>query len=392
LLVIVSWPFTSIAAIGQAPDRTQELASQQSKLNPTTQEAQPKTPTYRKAEPAKEQHKRRGEFVIAPIPISSPALGAGIVPILGYVFHLTKNDTTSPPSAVGGVGLATNNGSRAFALGTQLYIKEDRYRLTGAFAHGNLNYNLYGSGITAARAGIKLPLEQRGQIFFGEFVRNFGWDIFVGPRFLTGNSTILRREGAPTLVAVPSDLGLRTNWRAIGVRLVRETRRNRCYPTNGTLLDFTLDIFSQAIGSKYSFQSYTLTFNKYLGLTKSQVLAYNAYFCATGGHPPFYGNCIYGRKNELRGYEAGRYLDRYMLATQLEYRLVLPKRFGLVGFGGVGGMAAGGHEFFRSENFLPSAGGGLRFLLSKRFHVNLRTDLARGKGDHSLSMGLTEAF
>jgi len=30
------------------------------------------------------------------------------------------------------------------------------------------------------------------------------------------------------------------------------------------------------------------------------------------------------------------YLDRYMVVTQLEYRLVLPKRFGLVGFGGIG--------------------------------------------------------
>ena len=57
--------------------------------------------------------------------------------------------------------------------------------------------------------------------------------------------------------------------------------------------------------------------------------------------PPSDGNCIYGANNELRGYEAGRYLDRFMVVTQLEYRLSLPKRFGLVGLGGWGDVVAG---------------------------------------------------
>jgi len=64
------------------------------------------------------------------------------------------------------------------------------------------------------------------------------------------------------------------------------------------------------MGSKYSFQSYKFTFNKYWSLAKRQVLAYNGFVCFTGGQPPFYGNCIYGTNSELRGYTAGRYLDR----------------------------------------------------------------------------------
>src|SRR5262249_17069740 len=40
----------------------------------------------------KENKKLRGDFVFAPIPISSPALGAGIVPIFGYIFPLRTND------------------------------------------------------------------------------------------------------------------------------------------------------------------------------------------------------------------------------------------------------------------------------------------------------------
>jgi hypothetical protein len=160
----------------------------------------------------------------------------------------------------------------------------------------------------------------------------------------------------------------------------------------GTLFDFTTDFFSQAMGSKYSFQAYRVTFNKYTSLSKKQVLAYNAGFCATGGRPPFYGNCLYGNNNELRGYAVGRYIDRYTLASQLEYRLVLPKRLGAVGFGGIGGAFPGGYDVVRRNYFLPSIGGGLRFLLSKQYHVNLRADIAEGKNGHTFSMGVGEAF
>ena len=115
------------------------------------------------------------------------------------------------------------------------------------------------------------------------------------------------------------------------------------------------------------------------------------YLCGTEGSPPFYANSVYGVQNELRGYEAGRYIDRYMIATQLEYRLVLPWRFGFVVFAGVGGVMPGALHF-RRENFLPSGGGGLRYELSKKYHVNLRADIAQGKNGHTFSMGVGEAF
>jgi outer membrane protein assembly factor BamA len=91
---------------------------------------------------------------------------------------------------------------------------------------------------------------------------------------------------------LPPELGLQTSLTALGFRLDRDTRPNRFYPTTGTFLDFTSAFYSEGLGSKYSFQSYNFTFNKYGSLEKNQVLDYNLFVCATGGHPPFYGNCI----------------------------------------------------------------------------------------------------
>ncbi len=331
-----------------------------------------------------------GSFVIAPLPISSPALGSGIVPVLAYIFPLNRSDKTSPPSLVGAAGLVTDNGTRGFGLAGELYFKENTYRTTAAYIRGDLNYSLYGLGSGASQP--KLPLNQTGQALFAEFLRRVGWKVFLGPRFLWGNSLITLRPANSGTFPLPPEVGLHTSLTAVGIRLQRDTRPSRFYPTGGTLLDFTSDFFSQGLGSKYSFQSYKFTFNKYWSVAKQQVLAYNGFACFTGGQPPFYGNCIYGTNSELRGYIAGRYLDRYMVATQLEYRLALPKRFGLVGFGGLGEVIPGGNQSFRTNNFLPSGGGGVRFALSKKYHVNLRVDFARGKDSNTWSVGVGEAF
>jgi hypothetical protein len=125
-----------------------------------------------------------------------------------------------------------------------------------------------------------------------------------------------------------------------------------------------------------------------LSLTKSQILASNLYLCGTG---PLFGQCIFGVKTNCRDIAQAGYIDRYLFATQLEYRLVLLKRFGLVGFGGVGEIAPSVGQF-NYDNLLLSIGTGLRFLLDKKYHVNLRANIAEGKTGPAWSMGVGEDF
>jgi|SRR5271154_3093911 len=372
---------------------------------PQTGTAQSSTPTGDKTESDKKDDKAesdkkdqkkkkpsRGAFVVAPLPISSPAIGTGLVPVVGYIFPFSTKDKVSPPSTIGAAGLITNNGSRGFAVGGQLFFDEDRYEITSGFVHGNVNYNIYGTGDAT---GLQLPLAQTGYAFFAEGLRRVGWKFFVGPRFINGHSIVTVRPNTDSDFPIPPEVGLHTNLTSLGAHVLRDTRPNHFYPLGGTYFSFTSDFFAQALGSKYSFQSYRSEFDKYWSLSDKQVLAYDAYFCGTGGSPPFYGNCIYGTSNELRGYIAGQYFTRYSLATQLEYRLVLPKRFGLVVFGGLGGVIPGGAQvaqMIQTSHFLPAGGGGLRFELSKKYHVNLRADIAQGVNGHTFGMGVGEAF
>jgi hypothetical protein len=374
-------------------EATVRTTSQENSAKPAEQDQQPTAPEQSQAKPKKKKKKLGpGAFVVAPLPISSPAIGSGIVPIVGYIFPLSMKDKDAPPSVIGGAGLITNNGSSGFAIGGDLYLKHATYRLRTGFVHGAIDYNIYGTGIAS---NAKLPLQQTGEAFFVEFLRVIGWKFYLGPRYFTGHSILTLNPTKVTDVPIPPNLGIQTTLRSLGARLTRDTTTNRFYPTNGTFFTFTSDFVSQALGSKYTFQTYNATFNQYISLTKNQVLAYNGLFCATFGAPPFYGNCIYGTNNELRGYVAGRYFTRYNLATQLEYRLVLPKRFGLVAFGGIGGVIPGGSQLIQrvqSNHFLPAGGAGLRFQLSKAYHVNLRADFAQGVNDHTFSLGVGEAF
>jgi len=368
---------TAQATPGQATQATQTTSSDS------------QSTALQKKKKKKKKGTPRGVFAAAPIPISNPAIGAGIVPVVGYIFPFSTKDKISPPSVLGAGGLITNNGSRAFAFGGQLFVKENRYQITAAYGRGNIDYDIYGTGIAE---NLKLPLVQTGNVFDAELLRRVWWMLFVGPRFIAGDSLITINQNSTPNFPLPPDLGLHTNLVAIGARATWDTSSNRFYPLQGSFFTFTSDFFSQDLGSKYTYQSYKTRFDKYWSLSKNQVLAYDGYFCATGGSPPFYGNCIYGTSSELRGYTAGRYFDRYMLATQAEYRLALRWRLGVVAFGGIGGVVAGQNQYLQASHFLPSGGGGLRFDLSPKYHVNLRADLARGTDGHTFTLGILEAF
>lgn len=333
---------------------------------------------------------RRGALMGLPVPISSPAVGAGVTLMGAYIFPLRKSDTVSPPSMIGGAWAGTDNGTRVWGAGAELYFNQDRYHVRSGFGHGDLNYWFYGTGTAAGNAGVKFGLKQTGDAFVGEVSRKFFWDLFIGPRLWLATTTLAPQKAGERFPGLPP-LQKTLDMRSLGFTIDRDTTPNRFYPVSGTKLEFRGDYFSKEIGSTFSFQNYQLVFNGYHNFDTKQVLAYNVYACSTGGDAPFFGQCIFGVRNELRGYPAGRYIDKKMLATQAEYRLTLPWRLGAVVFGGLGEVAPSVSKF-DAENVLPSIGLGPRFSLSTRYHVSIRGDFAWGKNGNTFSMGLGEAF
>lgn len=334
---------------------------------------------------------KRGSLVIAPIPISSPAFGSGLLLITGYVFKFNEHDQISPPSWLGGAGVFTNNGSRGLALGGRLYLQENKYQTTFAAIKGRANLDFFGIGRIPGRSPISVPLRMEGSIFFGELMRNVGRNIFIGPRYQFRKlSAGIDGPVPPGGFEVPQ-IDLKSNSAALGFHLQRDQRDSTFYPTKGNLFDFTADFFDQVWGSRREYQTYKIGYNGFRAIADKQVFAYRAMACSADGNVPFYDLCLYGFNSDLRGYTTGEFQNRRMFATQAEYRVELPKRLGLVAFGGVGGTARRWNEF-RSDQFLPAAGAGLRFKLDKKNHINYRIDFAFGREGRTISIGLGEAF
>ena len=108
VLVCVGSPplmFSQEATPAQQPDATKSQSAKPPDTgtdkagNPATTQ-QSDTQGGQADQEKKKTH--RGSIVAASLPIVSPAIGAGIVPVLGYIFTLRTHDKVSPPSVIGG--------------------------------------------------------------------------------------------------------------------------------------------------------------------------------------------------------------------------------------------------------------------------------------------------
>jgi len=173
--------------------------------------------------------------------------------------------------------------------------------------------------------------------------------------------------------------------------VLRDSRSDGDYPREGSLFDLRVFFNGAPFGGQLRYQTYDLSYSKYLSLGSRQVLAVRGAGCFTDGTVPFFDLCLLSASDNLRGYQASRYRDRTMLASQAEYRVEVWKRLGFVGFGGAGevGRRLGDFTF---HDVLPGGGAGVRYRITRESHVNLRFDYAVGKNSHVAYFYIGEAF
>jgi hypothetical protein len=337
--------------------------------------------------------KKKGEFAAAPIPMVNPTIGNGAGGGVLYARKLGGPEDTSPASAFGGGGFGTGNGSWALGAGTRLYLKDDRYRITAATGGGKFNYNYFGEGNNAGNAAKSIPLSQRSKGFLIEPKMRVFRDWYLGPRYhIIANDVSLndpKLDPTQLPVPLPDDLHIRTA--ALGLRLQRDSSDSPYYPRKGSIFDTLVDFFGAGVGGQRNYQNVTIAYSKYLSFGPKNVLAFRGSMCMVTDKAPFYDVCILGLAKDLRGYQVGQYRDLRMLVGQAEFRRELFWRVGAVAFAGAGAVAHDWGDFGNSDA-QPGGGAGLRLLLAKKNHINLRIDYAWGHGSTATYVGIGEAF
>jgi hypothetical protein len=144
-------PLATAACKQAAPTRTSEASLD------IDQSPQTKEPTEAQEKTNQNKKDSRRAIVVAPIPISSPAIGSGVVLVGGYIFPFRKADTVSPPSTIGAAVLITDNGSRGLALGGEFYLKQNTYHITTVYFRGNINYDFDSFEFFDHREGLRAP-------------------------------------------------------------------------------------------------------------------------------------------------------------------------------------------------------------------------------------------
>jgi hypothetical protein len=328
------------------------------------------------------------DVVIAPIPISNPTVGSGLAVVVMPFYHLGPDSPLSNTALAAGI---TSSGTWGVGAAQSTRLAGDKLRLDGFLGYVDLRYRFYGTGASAGQDGTSVPVVQKALAFAPELLLHVAQRTFVGVRYRGVRvETALESGSLPPAIAAVLPNSITVVSSGFGPRATFDTRDNDMSPSTGILADFRANFADKSFGSDFDYQTYELSGNTYRR-TGPGVLALRAFACQASGSTPLFDLCLFGSGGDLRGYEAGRYRDRAMLAAQAEYRFPLAGRFGAVVFGGWGKVARSFGDM-DDEPDLPSIGAGLRWLASEKARVNLSVDVARGRDDTSVYVYVKESF
>ena len=312
-----------------------------------------------------------------------------------YFFKINKKDQLSPPSLVSLYAIYSTNRSYIFIPTGRLFWNENKMRATIATGTIRANNDFdYGEN------------EDEFRLVFSE-IRNFvSIDVsrrvvghfYIGVMYLGTKTSYKFDQGSQDENDFAREFfkqkGIEDNFvSSIGLDFSFDSRDYPYYPTKGFSGSIRPKLNAGWLGSENDYVDTDFELDYFYSLRQNMILAMSVSGGFAFGDVPFDGYQNYGFRNSLRGYETGKYKGRNMIASQAELRWRFYKRLGGVIFAGTGSVWGNDNEDEFENKWLPSAGAGLRFMVSKEKKINIRLDYAFGVDDNQgLYFGVMEAF
>ncbi|MCK5134614.1 MAG: BamA/TamA family outer membrane protein [Bacteroidales bacterium] len=331
-----------------------------------------------------------------PLIINNPAMKTGFGAMGMYFFKFNKKDIISPPSTVNIMGLYSTNKSYFMAVTSRLFWNEDKNRANFATGVMNVNNNfLYNIDDN----DVRLVFTENRKFVTLEYSRKLIGEFYLGLLYLGTQTNYEFNNGTQEENDFARDFfeqnGITDNFvSSIGLNFSFDTRDYVYYPTSGLSFSIRPKFNTEWLGSDNNYIDTDFEAAYFIPLASNQVLGFALGGGFATGDVPFDGYQNYGVRNNLRGYQAGKYKGKHMIAGQAEYRWRFYKRWGGVAFAGLGSVWGNDNEEEAFEQkLLPGAGMGMRFMVSREKRINLRLDYALGvDGNQGLYFGVMEAF
>jgi len=318
-------------------------------------------------------------------PESNLALGA-----LGILaFHLSEKPN-SKTSKIEAYGYYTLNTQFSFSSKPEIYFDDDKFYISSYLNYSKVIDKYYGIGNNTVK--IDDPsYESRSSLVFIKFQSQIIDNFNAGIVYEFRNYKIVDVKENPYLQSGLVLGGKGGNTSGLGIVVSFDSRNNIYYPKSGGLYEIASVYFSKNLGSNYSFSRSSIDLRMFNKITDEQVLASQFYYNFVTGAVPFYYVPPLGGEVIMRGYFTGRYRDRHHFAAQLEYRIRVWWKFGLIGFIGMGDVA-GNFTKFAIKDFKYTYGAGIRFRFDDEELMDLRADVGFGKGTSGFYFSLNQAF
>jgi len=326
-------------------------------------------------------------FHVLPVITYAPetSLGLGLSGI--KVFRMNENTRSSNLTAT---TYYTFKNQLFINLGTTTFLKDEKWMIRGLFNYLKFVEYFYGIGELH-------PNEQKELVKYhyingsGSLLYGLRKGIFSGIQ-LAYNSyyNIEANEGGKI---VTENLYGRSGTRnaGLGAIFLIDTRDNILNATQGIYMELSGLAYANVLGGQTSYTAATFDIRKYFKLREKSVLAIQLQALNKTGNVPFLQLSYLGGPNMMRGFYAGRYRDKDLLAVQAEYRRQLTSKWGLVLFAGLGNVTDAWKNY-DVQNLKNSLGFGLRRAIDKKERINLRMDLGFGNGSANFYVNIAEAF
>lgn len=334
---------------------------------------------------------RKSSLIPIPIVYYTPETRwAGGMAVL-YAFRTRGQSDEARPSQVT-LGFAyTQEQQVLLYLPFQVFSKNEAWQANGELGYYRYVYQYFGIGNDTRKAD-----QESYDVNFPRLrlnlLRRVAPHLYLGLRYWWDNYDITRvKEGGllaqggtvGNMGGVVSGAGLVCNF---------DSRDQIFYPTKGFFVEAEWFVNRKELGSDFNFSRLAVDATVYFSKKTNRTVALNAWLVLMEGEVPFQQLAFIGGPKKMRGYFEGMLRDKQLWTLQAEYRTLLKGRFGAVVFGGAGAVSATVAGSFR-QNVHATVGAGLRYMLGKKDHINLRLDVAVNEQGSALTyLTFREAF
>ncbi|MDZ7900073.1 MAG: BamA/TamA family outer membrane protein [Arcicella sp.] len=281
------------------------------------------------------------KYIISPFAFYMPetdiVIGAGIK----RFYKLGKtDDSLTRVSNVNASFQYSLNGSYLLRSQYQIFTNQEKYYIIGYLGFSRFPLTFYGIGndIDMNKSEVVICNYFR---FDNVTYRKIGKNSFVGLgwRYFNMFNVESKTNGMLETANIEGNNGSVVS--GLNISYLFDSRDNILNPSKGLFTQLIYSTHGNLTGSTHTFNRWQFDARTYLKPfpKRQDVLAFQGFGYLSNGNVPFNELAQMGGEMIMRGYFQGSYRDKNLLALQAEYRLQLLKRWGIVGFAGVGSIS-----------------------------------------------------